>query len=75
MSHPAYIYPAFSHMECDGARAGAAGVRDVCVGPRAICHVRHAFVFITSKAKLNEFKQKNSLSQQTGSTQVRTGAC
>ena len=32
-----------------GARAGAAGVRRVCgmsVGPRAICHVRLAFVNI-----------------------------
>ena len=42
-----------------GARAGAAGVRRVCgmsVGPRAICHVRLAFVFITSKAKLKKEK-------------------
>jgi len=38
-----------------GRARGAAGVRRVCgvsVGPRAICHVRLAFVFITSKAKL-----------------------
>ena len=46
MSHPAYTYPAFSHMECEvldcchpnlslpflSGRGGAAGVRDVCVG-------------------------------------------
>ena len=31
-------------------RAGAAGVRDVCGTERAMCCVRLAFVFITSKA-------------------------
>ena len=32
-------------------------------------------VFTNPPRKKEEFKQKNSLSQQTGSTQVRTGAC
>ena len=42
-----------------GARAGAAGVRDVSlmsVGPRAMRYVRLAFVFITLKASSKEIK-------------------
>ena len=45
------------------AGVGRARGRRVCgmsVDPRAICHVRLAFVFITSKAKLKKKKKENS---------------
>jgi len=46
------------------------------VGAGAVCG--HIMLKKNARIRVNEkeeFKQKNSLSQHTGSTQVRTGAC
>jgi len=56
-----------------GTRGLAGALLQETSGVRACASTRQFRA--VSEGERKEFKQKNSLSQQTGSTQVRTGAC